>query len=329
MPIDPQKPPIIFLMGPTASGKTDLAIDLSKELPLDIISVDSAMVYKGMDIGTAKPSAEELAVAPHRLIDIRDPAESYSVADFCEDAHREIEAIVSKGRIPILVGGTMMYFKALLDGLADMPASNAGVRQKIVEEAKQKGWPALHGELMKLDPDYASQLHPNHSQRIARALEVYRISGKTMSEFRKEQSDDLREEKTQRLSERFSVMQFALVCHDRKLLHQRIQTRFEKMLEQGFINEVKALRTRGDLNVDLPAMRAVGYRQVWQYLETLDVQGEVSEKELLEKGTAATRQLAKRQLTWLREWPHLHKLFIDKTKSVSQVKKNMQEILNF
>ncbi len=284
------KPLAIILMGPTAAGKTDLAISLVDALNGEIISVDSALVYRGMDIGSAKPSADELKRAPHRLIDIRDPSEPYSVADFCRDARREINDIYQRGKTPILVGGTMLYFKGLLEGLSPMPSANEKVRSEIEREASEKGWPHIHAELEKVDPDSAAKIHPNHSQRLSRALEVYRISGKPMSSFHEESVGGLLGE--------FNWQQFAIAPRERKLLHERIETRFDKMLAHGFLDEVKALMARGDLNKDLPAIRAVGYRQAWEYLS-----GDYDAQEMRAKGIAATRQLAKRQLTWLRRWP--------------------------
>lgn len=314
------KPLVIFLMGPTASGKTDLAIALRQRLPVDIISVDSALVYRGMDIGSAKPSAEEQTLAPHRLIDIRDPADSYSAADFRADALREIEDIVSLGRIPLLVGGTMMYFKALLEGMADMPAADPEVRAKIEALAAEKGWPHIHQLLAEVDPQTAAEIHPNHSQRLSRALEVYRVSGRTMSELRAEQQRDQDD-----LHQKYNVVQFAIGPRDRSVLHQRIEKRFGLMLEQGFIEEVKSLRQRADLHKDLPAIRAVGYRQVWEYLD-----GDYDYDEMVAKGEAATRQLAKRQLTWLRGWEGLNWLYTD-TETGETVKKDqvLLELLNF
>lgn len=300
--------PVIFLMGPTASGKTALAIALRQHLPVELISVDSTLVYRGMDIGTAKPTAAELAAAPHRLIDIRDPAEPYSAADFCADAEREIAAIHAEGKIPLLVGGTMLYFKALLDGLAEMPAADADARARIEREAGEHGWPYIHAELAKVDPDTAADIHPNHSQRLSRALEVYRVSGKTMTDLRKEQ----RQCNAISFSERFHVTQIAIAPRDRNLLHQRIATRFHKMLEQGLIEEVTALRQRRDFHKDLPAIRAVGYRQVWDYLD-----GVLDQDEMIERGIIATRQLAKRQYTWLRAWPDLSWLYTEQKDGIS------------
>jgi tRNA dimethylallyltransferase len=287
------RPTVIFLMGPTASGKTDLAIALRQHLPVELISVDSALVYRGMDIGSAKPNAQELAAAPHRLIDIRDPSEPYSAADFCVDAEREIAAIHARGKIPLLVGGTMLYFKALLDGLADMPEADPEIRAQIEREAEEFGWPYIHQQLAAVDPELAAEIHPNHSQRLSRALEVYRASGKTMTELRREQTQNAVEP----FSERFNVVQIAIAPRDRSVLHERIALRFNKMMAAGLVDEVRVLYDRGDLHVDLPAIRAVGYRQVWDFIE-----GRLSQDEMLERGIIATRQLAKRQFTWLRGW---------------------------
>lgn len=284
---------VIFLMGPTASGKTDLAIALREHLPVELISVDSALVYRGMDIGSAKPTAEELAAAPHKLIDIRDPSQPYSAADFVADAEREIAAIHAQGKIPLLVGGTMLYFKALLDGLADMPEADPDIRAQIERDAAQFGWPFIHQQLAEIDPDVAAEIHPNHSQRLSRALEVYRASGKTMSELRRAQASTSAE----LFSERFNLVQIAIAPRDRAVLHERIALRFNKMIEAGLIDEVQALYRRGDLHADLPAIRAVGYRQVWDFIE-----GRLSYADMIERGIIATRQLAKRQFTWLRGW---------------------------
>ncbi len=277
-------------MGPTASGKTDLAIELCQHFDTEVISVDSALVYKGMDIGTAKPNAEELAKAPHRLIDIIDPAESYSMADFRSDALAHIKELHSQGKVPLLVGGTMMYFKGLLEGLSPLPEADDAVRAQLETEAKEQGWPALHQQLQEIDPQAAAKINANDSQRINRALEVFRISGKTITE--------LQQTKAQALD--FPVYQFAIAPSDRKVLHQRIEKRFKIMLEQGFENEVLSLYNRNDLHPDLPSIRCVGYRQMWDYIA-----GEIDYDEMVFRGIAATRQLAKRQLTWLRGWPDL------------------------
>lgn len=287
---DPQRPTVIFLMGPTASGKTALAIELAKRLPCDIISVDSALVYRGMDIGTAKPTAAEQAQAPHRLLDLIDPSEAYSAADFRRDALREIESIIAQGRIPLLVGGTMLYYKALLEGLSPLPAADPLIRQAIESEAAQIGWDALHAQLQQIDPVSAARIHPNDPQRLSRALEVYRISGKTLTELTQTKGEQLP----------YRTLQFAIAPTDRELLRQRIAERYKLMLSQGFEQEVKALYQRGDLNADLPSIRCVGYRQMWEYLD-----GQLSYDEMVYRGIVATCQLAKRQMTWLRGWENV------------------------
>jgi tRNA dimethylallyltransferase len=276
----------IFVMGPTAAGKTDLAIHLTQHLPCDIISVDSAMVYREMDIGTAKPVAEILAQFPHRLINIRDPSEPYSAAQFREDALLEIDKIHAVGRIPLLVGGTGLYFRSLQQGLSDLPAAHPEVREQLNQEATQLGWQALHQRLAHIDPETAKNIHPNDPQRIQRALEVYLVSGRTMSQW-------YREKKSQQWH--YPVIKIILSPTQRPILHAKITQRFYSMLEMGLLDEVNYLFTRGDLWADLPAIRAVGYRQVWQYL-----QGELREEAFPEAAIVATRQLAKRQLTWLR-----------------------------
>ncbi|WP_237059547.1 tRNA (adenosine(37)-N6)-dimethylallyltransferase MiaA [Microbulbifer sediminum] len=285
-------------MGPTASGKTDLAMAISDQLPVELISVDSALVYRGLDIGSAKPDAGELARYPHRLIDICDPAESYSAGDFRRDALAAMAEISAAGRIPLLVGGTMLYFRALWEGMAELPPADPAVRAEIEARAAREGWPALHAELAQVDPELAAQLHPNHSVRIERGLEVYRLTGRPLSELRREQARDP-------VRDHYRVTQLALLPRDRALLHRRIEQRFRQMLARGFVDEVRALRARGDLHGDLPAIRAVGYRQVWQYLA-----GELDYEEMVEAGIAATRQLAKRQLTWLRRWPDLSRVYL-------------------
>ena len=294
----PTKRPAIFLMGPTATGKTELAVALRDHYPVELISVDSALVYRGMNIGTAKPDAATLARAPHRLIDICDPAQPYSVGDFARAARREMDAIAASGRIPLLVGGTMLYFRALTEGLAELPPSDPAVRARIAEQAASHGWPYLHSELERLDPASAARIHPNHSQRIQRALEVCLVAGRPFSEILAQQQQF--GTGVAPVTDTYQVVQIAVAPERRSLLHQRIARRFQHMLEQGFIDEVRALYRRGDLTSELPSLRAVGYRQVWEYLD-----GTVSRDEMIARGIAATRQLAKRQLTWLRGWPGL------------------------
>lgn len=285
--IKPNNPLALFLMGPTASGKTDLAIALRQELPVEVISVDSALIYKGMDIGTAKPSKAELELAPHRLIDILDPAESYSAMNFHADALREMAEITAQGKIPLLVGGTMLYYKALLEGLSPLPSADPAIRTDIEARAKQYGWAALHQELTNIDPVAGARINSNDSQRINRALEVFYITGKTMTELTAQQGEALP----------YNILQFAIAPQDRAVLHQRIEQRFHKMIDLGFEDEVKRLFLREDLHINLPSIRCVGYRQMWEYL-----QGEISLDEAIFKGICATRQLAKRQITWLRSW---------------------------
>ena len=276
----------VLLMGPTATGKTDLAISLSKRFPCDIISVDSALVYRGMDIGTAKPDAATLARAPHRLVDIRDPEESYSAGDFVRDANREMDEIFAVGRIPLLVGGTMMYFRALTRGIAELPGADKDVRMAIDTEADEKGWPAMHAELSEVDPTAAARIKPNDRQRIQRALEVYRSSGTPLSEWQRGSAparDDI------------EYLKVGLNIEPRGLLHARIAERLGLMVEAGFVDEVRALMERPGLTADHPSMRAVGYRQFWQHLD-----GDYDLDEARDRALYATRQLAKRQITWLR-----------------------------
>jgi tRNA dimethylallyltransferase len=284
MPID-QRPPAIFLMGPTASGKTALACSLAERFPLDLISVDSALVYRGLDIGAAKPDAATLARFPHRLIDIRDPAQAYSAAEFRADALGEMQAITASGRAPLLVGGTGLYFRALQSGLSMLPAADAALRVGIAQSAQAQGWPALHERLHELDATAAARIKPNDAQRIQRALEVITLTGKPLSAL--QGAAPVRFE--------YRVLKLALVPADRAALHTRIATRMDAMFEQGFLDEVRALRTRGNLQPDLPSMRAVGYRQAWQHLD-----GQFDAAQLRDRAIFATRQLAKRQLTWLR-----------------------------
>jgi tRNA dimethylallyltransferase len=276
----------VLLMGPTASGKTDVAISICKRFPCDIISVDSALVYRGMDIGTAKPDAETLHRYPHQLIDIRDPEESYSAGDFVRDARAAIERSIANGRIPLLVGGTMMYFRALTRGIADLPSADSQVRDRIDADAHSRGWPAMHAELAEVDPAMAARLNPNDSQRIQRALEVFRISGKPLSDWHRDTGPE---------PDGVEYVRVALRIEPRKVLHERIKQRLQTMIRLGIAAEVRRLRARPALTRNSSSMRSVGYRQFWTYLE-----GECSEHEAGERALYATRQLAKRQLTWLR-----------------------------
>ncbi|CAM5200626.1 tRNA (adenosine(37)-N6)-dimethylallyltransferase MiaA [Alishewanella longhuensis] len=305
----PAELPVICIMGPTASGKTALAMALKQQLGnAELISVDSALVYRGMDIGTAKPTAAELALAPHFLLDIRDPGQSYSAADFRTDALVLISEIQQRGNIPILVGGTMLYFKALLQGISELPAADEQIRAQLEAEAKQHGWAALHQQLAAVDPVAASRIHPNDPQRINRALEVYRLTGQSLTDLTAKQPEPFP----------YKVHQFAIAPTDRAELHQRIEQRFLQMLEQGFQQEVQRLFDRGDLHENLPAIRCVGYRQMWDYL-----QGNTDYALMVNQGVAATRQLAKRQLTWLRSWPNLHWL-----KSEAKFEENLQAVIS-
>ncbi|MDO8284919.1 MAG: tRNA (adenosine(37)-N6)-dimethylallyltransferase MiaA [Rhodoferax sp.] len=310
----------VCLAGPTASGKTAAALAIAREHDCEIISVDSALVYRGMDIGTAKPSAAELAQVPHHLIDIRDPLQAYSAAEFVRDATHLIHAISARGRLPLLVGGTMLYFKALFDGLDDMPPANAAVRAVLEQEAADKGWPALHAELATVDPVTAARLAPADSQRIQRALEVYRISGLPLSHFHSTQVAT-KNIATEAESTRASAL-ISLEPLERSWLHARIAQRFDAMLEQGFIDEVRALRARGDLHADLPSMRCVGYRQVWEALDAHEAKGSSGPlplAEVRELGIIATRQLAKRQITWLRSMPQRHIVAADQADALAAV----------
>jgi len=284
-------PPAILLMGPTASGKTAVAVQLAASLPCEIISVDSALVYKGMDIGTAKPDAETLAHAPHHLINIIEPHESYSAARFRDDALALMREITERGKIPLLVGGTMLYFKSLVEGLNDLPEADSTVRLIIETMAEEEGWPSVHEKLRKVDPDTAARLEPNDSQRVQRALEIYYITGKSMTDLLK---------KPKYVYFPYTPIRIALLPSDRAALHDRIALRFEKMLDDGLVEELRALRDEYALEPDMPSMRCVGYRQAWDFLGD-----RISRAELLEQGIAATRQLAKRQLTWLRSTENL------------------------
>jgi tRNA dimethylallyltransferase len=276
-------------MGPTAAGKTDLAVDWVQRFPCDIISVDSALIYRGMDIGTAKPDAATLAIAPHRLIDILDPADAYSAADFCIAANQEIAAIHAQQRIPLLVGGTMLYFRALQQGLSALPKSDPQLRLLLQQQLEQEGLASLYAELEKIDPQTAARLYATDTQRILRALEVYRLSGKPLSNLQQGPQ-----------AAQHNFINIGIVPADRALLHQRIAHRFNQMLKNGFIEEVTHLKNRGDLHANLPSMRAVGYRQIWEYLA-----GQITYQQMCDQAIIATRQLAKRQMTWLRSWPEL------------------------
>jgi len=299
----PAKPALVCLMGPTASGKTELAIALAAELDCELVSVDSALVYRGLDIGSAKPDY------PHHLVDICDPAEAYSAARFSEDARLRVAEIVARGRTPLLVGGTMLYFRAFLEGLADMPEADPVIRAQIEREAAAQGWPHMHRQLAAVDPEAAARIHPRHSQRLSRALEVYRATGTTLSAFhaRGNQGDG------GAIRDLYRVIQLAICPADRAQLHRRIEQRFSLMLEAGLVQEVRRLQARGDLHPDLPAVRAVGYRQVWQYLDGL-----CTLEEARDRAIAATRQLAKRQLTWLRKWPEIEWILTDHAGNVAQ-----------
>ena len=302
--------PCICIAGPTASGKTAAAMAVAQRHAVEIISVDSALVYRGMDIGTAKPTRDELAAVPHHLIDIRDPLQAYSAAEFVADAERLIADIRARGKQPLLVGGTMLYFKALFDGLDDMPKADPAVRAALADEAAARGWPALHAELARVDPATAERLAPNDSQRISRALEVFRVSGQPLSFFHAQGA-------ARKSAATGAAAPYALISlepQNRAWLHERIAQRFDAMLDAGFIDEVKALRARGDLNRDLPAMRCVGYRQAWEALD-----GDYAMGELRDRGIFATRQLAKRQITWLRSMPRRQVVACDEPGALQRV----------
>ncbi|MFZ2217355.1 MAG: tRNA (adenosine(37)-N6)-dimethylallyltransferase MiaA [Rhodoferax sp.] len=334
MRTDPQPParPLpryVALAGPTASGKTAAALALASVHDIEIISVDSALVFRGMDIGTAKPSADELAAVPHHLINIRDPLNAYSAAEFVSDAHRLIADITTRGKLPLLVGGTMMYFKALFDGLDDMPKANPAIRAQLEREATEKGWAALHAELAQVDPLTAARLNPADSQRIQRALEVYRASGQPLSSFHTSKmivpcADYIRATDQNGTKESLSSpLLVSLEPQDRTWLHQRIAQRFDLMLASGFMEEMLTLRARGDLHLDLPSMRCVGYRQAWEALDGL-----WPLTELRDKGIFATRQLAKRQITWLRAMPQRHIVACDDAAALSQVMRLVQTFVD-
>lgn len=299
------EPPVICLMGPTASGKTALAMELYDNLPCDIVSVDSALVYRNMNIGSAKPTSDELARYPHRLINIKDETQSYSAAEFCQDALREIQAIRANNRIPLLVGGTMMYFKSLIEGISPLPEADKNVREQIELEAAEQGWQHMHAQLMQCDPESAKRIHYNDPQRITRALEVFKLTGNTLTQLIKIKGNTLGGD----------VLQFSIAPNERSTLHERIALRYNLMIEQGFEQEVIQLKQRKELHQDLPAIRCVGYRQMWQYLD-----GQFDHDEMVFRGICATRQLAKRQLTWLRNWPNLQRLTMES-------KDNLQHVL--
>ncbi|WP_242455356.1 tRNA (adenosine(37)-N6)-dimethylallyltransferase MiaA [Acidovorax sp. 210-6] len=317
-PVD--APQALALAGPTASGKTAgalaLAAVIGKRMPVEIISVDSALVYRGMDIGTAKPTAQELACVPHHLIDIHDPLQAYSAAEFVQDATRLIAEIRARGALPLLVGGTMLYFKALLDGIDDMPAADPAVRAQLEAQAAEIGWPGMHAELARVDPVTAARLAPGDSQRIQRALEVWQVSGRPLSSFHT----------IKKIADSASPISagalFSLEPDNRAWLHERIAQRFDAMLASGFVDEVRTLRARGDLHADLPSMRCVGYRQVWEELDFQATRPEgtpLNTALLRERGIAATRQLAKRQITWLRGMPQRHTIACDRPTAVADL----------
>ena len=293
--ISHNRPTALFILGPTASGKTALALALAQQRPIEIISVDSALVYRGMDIGTAKPSRAEQAICPHHLIDIIEPTEAYSAAQFAKDAERLIHEIHARGRLPVLVGGTMLYVKALIEPLTALPESDAAIRAEIDAQAAQLGWPAMHAQLAQIDPTTAARIEPNDAQRINRALEIFHISGKPMAQWL---AEDEHNTTTHELS--FKPILTALIPEPRAVLHERINQRFVTMLGEGFLDEMRTLRARGDLHLGLPSMRCVGYRQAWEHLD-----GAYDYAQLIEKGQAATRQLAKRQMTWIRGMPQI------------------------
>lgn len=282
----PQTPPIICLMGPTAAGKTALAVSLAERLPIEIVSVDSALVYRGMDIGTAKPEPHVLAQIRHHLVNILEPTEAYSAAQFRTDALHAVEQILARGRVPLLTGGTMLYFRALEHGLAELPPADPAIRDRLEDEARAQGWAALHARLAKVDPEAAERIHANDPQRIQRALEVFELTGKPLSSLQGRSGGE---------PFPYPLAKWVIAPRDRAWLHARIEARFRQMLANGLVEEVASLRSRGDLDLSMPSMRAVGYRQVWEYLE-----GRYDYETMVERGIVATRQFAKRQFTWLR-----------------------------
>ena len=305
----PNKPFVIFLMGPTASGKTDLAMQLYEEFNCRLISVDSALVYKGLDIGTAKPSVAELHRYPHELINIREPDQPYSASAFRDDALRHIELAFEAGQIPVLVGGTMLYFKTLMQGIADLPSADEALRKEIDEQADKVGWPAMHAELATFDSASATRIKPNDSQRLQRAIEVYRLTGKTLTEYFAEQQES---------AFQYPVLNLAVSPPDRAILRERIKQRLHNMFEDGFIDEVKSLLENNGYSRDLPALRSVGYRQIVDYLY-----GDCDEHTMHEKAVTATARLAKRQMTWLRSWPKVVWLKSDNKNNMSIIKEQM------
>ena len=302
------KPPAICLMGPTAAGKTQFAMDLADRIPSILINVDSAQVYRGMDIGTGKPNAAAKRRYPHRLMDIKDPSEMYSASEFCADATEEMFEAVSNGKTPVLVGGTMLYFKVLRDGLASMPNANPRIRNEIEALAAESGWKAVHAALERVDPESAVRIHPNDPQRLQRALEVFLLTGRSLTAVHRENKSPLT------LPCRLQFV--AIQPTERAVLHERIKDRFHRMLSEGLIEEVSVLYERGDLSLSMSSIKSVGYRQIWQFLS-----GRLSRDEMIEKSIAATRQLAKRQLTWLRSWPNLTQLGEPDRNSVDEVLK--------
>lgn len=310
-------------MGPTAAGKTDLAVSLVEQGPCEIISVDSALVYQGMDIGTAKPDAETLARAPHRLIDMVDPADSYSAVQFRRDALQAIQEVHAAGKVPLLAGGTMLYYKALLEPMADLPPGDEQVRAELQQQLAEEGLASLVAELAKVDPVAFERIDQQNPQRVQRALEVFRITGRPISSYWAEGAHDGKGQTTDTALEAFpyALLQYCVMPSDRNVLHERIALRYRLMLEQGFEQEVAKLMARGDLHLDLPSMRCVGYRQMWEYLA-----GEYDHATMIEKGVAATRQLAKRQLTWLRKWPGLEILDTTATNSADYTQRVLKDL---
>jgi len=308
-------PPAIFIIGPTASGKTGLAIKLMEHFPIEIISVDSALVYKDMDIGTAKPTADELEVAPHRLISFLDPSKAYSAADFRRDALREMAEITAAGKIPVLVGGTMLYYRALEYGLAILPEADPKLREELAAEAEIIGWDGLHQRLSEIDPASGKRLHPNDKQRIQRALEVFELTGKSLTQHQIEHQQD----KENALP--YCLLKIALIPEEREWIRELADIRFRQMLDNGFIDEMKVLHARDDLHADLPSIRCVGYRQAWQYLE-----GELDYDEMIERAVIATRQLAKRQMTWMRSEKNITP-YGAKTYELEKITKDIQAFL--